>query len=691
MVRFLRAVVGKIPAGKKRVIILAHDFTLSFIFSFFWHLYFYGSSSEVVWLLGFSFLSSALLVLSEIIVGADRLVVRRMGVRSAKRMGAAFVFYIFLLLAVELPILYKQAMTPWGGIVTVVGLAAAIFIAVILTRCLARWLLLSKNISGRREASRRFLIYGAGAAGARLAANISDGGLGQVVGFLDDNERLKGRYIDEWAIFGPERLASIIERYQVTDVVVAMPSADRKVVARKLDALLEHPVRVRLLPALEDLAGREVTYQDVREPSIVDLLGREPAQPDPELLRRDIMGSDVLITGAGGSIGSELCKQILSQRPRRLILLDVSEYALYNVVQDVTGGRLETDNGVEIVPLLGSVLDKDRIETIFRVWSPRVVYHAAAYKHVPIVEQNVIEGVRTNVFGTMICAQAAAHYGARKFVLISTDKAVRPTNIMGASKRVAELLLQAYAEAKKGGGCCYTMVRFGNVLGSSGSVVPLFQRQIQERKPITITHPDVTRYFMTVSEAAQLVIQAGAMAKGGEVFLLDMGEPVRVFDLARRLVELSGLTIKTSDNPEGDIAIEFIGLRPGEKLKEELLIDGNPLPTRHPKIFKAKETRIAWSVLKVLLMELEKAVKAQDVPAVINLLRQTVGDYRPEEDIVDLSWRASYADRMEALDVIRRAGELGTVISGQGSSVAANIMVGEGDGGSAFLRKHHNY
>jgi FlaA1/EpsC-like NDP-sugar epimerase len=377
------------------------------------------------------------------------------------------------------------------------------------------------------------------------------------------------------------------------------------------------------------LASGRVTVQDFRELDIEDLLGRDPVPPDAELLARDLAHKTVLVTGAGGSIGSELCRQILRQQPARLLLLDHSEFALYSIHQELEQLCHHEGFAAELTPLLGSVNHEVRLREVCGAYRPHTIYHAAAYKHVPLVESNPVEGARNNVFGTLNMARAARDSGVARFVLVSTDKAVRPTNIMGASKRMAELVLQAIA-AEGTGSTCFSMVRFGNVLGSSGSVVPLFRRQLEAGGPLTVTHAEVTRYFMTIPEAAQLVLQAGAMAQGGEVFVLDMGEPVRILDLAQRMVELSGLKVRDATNPQGDIEIAITGLRPGEKLYEELLIGDNPAPTSHPRIMKAHEDCLPWSELQLQLDRLRQAAELGDEAGIRTVLRACVQGFEPE-------------------------------------------------------------
>jgi FlaA1/EpsC-like NDP-sugar epimerase len=379
---------------------------------------------------------------------------------------------------------------------------------------------------------------------------------------------------------------------------------------------------------MSDLASGRVTVNDFRELDIEDLLGRDPVPPNAELLAQDLAGQVVLVTGAGGSIGGELTRQIVHQRPRQLLLFDHNEFGLYSIHQELQSVCVAKGFSVELIPLLGSVTSPERLAAVFATYRPSTVYHAAAYKHVPMVEDNPGQGILNNVFGTLNTAQAALANGARRFVLISTDKAVRPTNVMGASKRMAELVLQALAQQSNS--TCFTMVRFGNVLGSSGSVVPLFRRQLAAGGPLTVTHADVTRYFMTIPEAAQLVLQAAAMARGGDVFLLDMGQPVKIFDLARRMVELSGLQLRDAEHPDGDIEIAVTGLRPGEKLYEELLIGENPEPTAHPRIMKAHEACLDWPVLQTHLSTLRQAAEADQSEAIKAVLTTCVHGYQTQ-------------------------------------------------------------
>lgn len=498
------------------------------------------------------------------------------------------------------------------------------------------------------------LIYGAGSAGRQLASAMVNSFEMRVIGFIDDDERLQGNFLNGLPIYNPEDLTEVLANTPVTDVLLALPSVSRQRRNEILEALSQHKLAVRTLPMFSDIVTGKVSMSDLRELDIDDLLGREPVQPNHDLLIQNVQNKVVLVTGAGGSIGSELCRQILKVSPTKLILVEQSEFALYAIHQELeekcfaqqrANIQAAVDNDAiamsvgshVLVPLLASVQDVDRMGKIMASWRPDTVYHAAAYKHVPLVEHNPVEGIKNNVLGTLHSAQAALANGVSDFVLISTDKAVRPTNIMGASKRLSEMVLQALAAKVDaiGSGTKFSMVRFGNVLGSSGSVVPRFRQQIRDGGPITLTHSEITRYFMTIPEAAELVIQAGSMAKGGDVFVLDMGKPVKIIDLARRMIELSGLTFKNELKPDGDIAIEIIGLRPGEKLYEELLIGNNPQATAHPRIMKAQEDFLSWVELESTLTELGTALSRDDVDAIGSIMKDVVKGYTPSSEIID--------------------------------------------------------
>lgn len=543
-------------------------------------------------------------------------------------------------------LLYASVFTAVGvtGVPRTVGIIQPILLLLFVgaSRALARVWLGDQYLGILKRASRpKVLIYGAGTTGRQLAAAMANSHEMQVAGFLDDDDRLHGHVLNGQPIYNPADLDNLATTLNISDVLLAMPSLSRKRRNEILSQIRVARVAVRTLPSVTDLAQGKVSISDLRELDIDDLLGREPVTPNHILLSKNIVGKVVLVTGAGGSIGSELCRQILAVNPAKLLLIEQSEFALYAIHQELEEklAGLEGAAPPALVPLLASVQDDDRMREILSTWHPDTVYHAAAYKHVPLVEHNPAAGIKNNVLGTLRTAQAAAENGVSDFVLISTDKAVRPTNVMGASKRLAEMALQALAATQAGAGEAgatkFSMVRFGNVLGSSGSVVPKFRQQIRDGGPITLTHPEVTRYFMTIPEAAQLVIQAGAMAKGGDVFVLDMGQPVKIIDLARRMVELSGLTVKDEQNPEGDIEIAVTGLRPGEKLYEELLIGDNPKPTVHPRIMKAHEEFIPWAEFETKLTALEMALNVNDVGVIRLMMQQLVAGYIPSDDIVD--------------------------------------------------------
>lgn len=524
-----------------------------------------------------------------------------------------------------------------------VGVLQPIFVllGVAFSRALGR-LWLGGFYRGRlaRQLLPRVLIYGAGSAGRQLAAALKTSPEVVLVGYVDDDDRLHGHVLNGLKIHNPENLLGVVNGQQITQVYLAIPSASRARRNEILEAVRAAHVQVRTLPGLLDLAEGRVHVSDLRELDIEDLLGRDPVPPSRALLAKNITGKVVMVTGAGGSIGSELCRQIVQLSPSALLLVELTEFALYAIEQELQGQMAAAGVQASLLPLLANVRDESRMEEILRTWKPHTVYHAAAYKHVPLVEHNPAEGVKNNVLGTLNTAKLAAKHGVADFVLISTDKAVRPTNVMGASKRLAEMVLQAQAALvqQTGAATCFSMVRFGNVLGSSGSVVPLFRRQIKDGGPITLTDERITRYFMTIPEAAQLVIQAGAMASGGDVFVLDMGEPVKIIDLAKRMVELSGLALKDEANPNGDIEIQVTGLRPGEKLYEELLIGDNPLPTSHARIMKAHEDFLPWAELQSKLAALGVALDANDVPLIRTLLKELVPGYQPDGDVVDWVW-----------------------------------------------------
>lgn len=502
------------------------------------------------------------------------------------------------------------------------------FALVVGSRVMFRFMIV--DLLGRRRFGgqvRQVLVYGAGAAGQQLVSSIRSDPSLRIVGYVDDDRRLDRQKLDGNRVYFSDDLPAVIARHDVTDILLALPNTSRKRRREIVQKLSPLEVNVKTLPRLQDIVGGQVSVSDLRPVDIEDLLGREPVRPNEMLLGRTVVGKTVLVTGAGGSIGSELCRQILQIGARKLVLLEISEYSLYEIEHELQTLRASSGRPVEVVAVLGSVTDRDRLAEVFAAHAPHTVYHAAAYKHVPLVEANPLEGIRNNVIGTFEAAQAANEAGVADFILISTDKAVRPTNVMGASKRAAEQVVQSFAV--RTGGTRYSMVRFGNVLGSSGSVVPLFRRQIETGGPITLTDRRVTRYFMTIPEAAGLVIQAGGLARGGEVFVLDMGKPIKIFDLATTMIQLSGMKVRSAASPDGDIEIVEIGLRPGEKLFEELLIGNRAQKTNHPRIMMAREGSLDWATLSGILGRL---ANCRDPAEAVTLLRRAVPEFQPREE-----------------------------------------------------------
>jgi FlaA1/EpsC-like NDP-sugar epimerase len=532
------------------------------------------------------------------------------------------------------------------------------------SRFFARWWLgeIYLSLGGARgiknPSKKNVVIYGAGNSGVQLASALGYGGKFRPVAFIDDDVRLHKQKVNGLRIYPLNSLRYLIERHQVSDVLLAMPSANRACKSEIIRALEPFAVHVMSMPDLSDIAQGKVTVDALQEIDIADLLGRDAVAPDQSLLNANITGKVVMVTGAGGSIGSELCRQIIRLAPNTLILFEISEFALYAIEKELqhllskrhANSRLSDGvqhttaddiKNITLIPVLGSVADSGRIEKVCKIFKVQTIYHAAAYKHVPMVEKNPGEAIWNNVFGTLRAAQAAINTGVETFVLISTDKAVRPTNTMGATKRFAELILQALSLNTGNNPTRFTMVRFGNVLGSSGSVVPLFKEQIARGGPVTVTDPRVIRYFMTIPEASQLVIQAGAMGFGGDVFVLEMGKPVRIVDLAKRMIHLSGLEIKDTEHPDGDIEISYTGLRPGEKLYEELLIGDNVSKTAHERIMRAQEHVIPWAELEKMLAALELATKNDDFGQIREILTDAVAGFVPQCEIEDLLWKES--------------------------------------------------
>lgn len=629
-----------LPRSSKRLVVMALDFVLALITVW---LSFYlridqlglpGNQQIFVYLI-----APALAIPVFIKFGLYRAIFRYTGMAALAATAKAIGVYSILFFVVLL--FFK-----WNDVPRSIGLIQPLLFLILVggSRAIARFWLAGLSVKSRNTVG-RLLIYGAGEAGVQTATALSVSRQYSLQGYIDDDATKVGGSINGVDIISPQHVADAVERLGITDILLAIPSLGRSQRNDIIATLRNLPVHVRTLPGMGDLAAGRVTVQDFQELDVEDLLGRAPVPPDRSLLARNLADKVVLVTGAGGSIGGELCRQIILENPSQLVLVEHNEFGLYSIHSELLGLCKELGLGVEVVPLLASVGNFVRLKEICQMYCPATVYHAAAYKHVPLVESNPSEGVLNNVFGTLNMARAAMESRAEHFVLISTDKAVRPTNVMGASKRMAELVLQALSSCpslqfhlpdgtrspEAHNTTVFSMVRFGNVLGSSGSVVPLFRKQLLSGGPITVTHPDVTRFFMTIPEAAQLVLQAGAMAVGGDVFVLDMGEPVKILDLAKRMAQLSGQTIRDEDNPNGDVEITLTGLRPGEKLFEELLIGNNPQATNHPRIMKAHEDSVPWEILAPLLVTLRQAATQNDAEAIKKILVQWVQGYAPAD------------------------------------------------------------
>ncbi len=512
------------------------------------------------------------------------------------------------------------------------------------SRFIARWWLADAYSSlggsvAKNYCIKKVIIYGAGSAGVQLASALEYGKEFKPVAFIDDDKLLHKQKVNGLRIYPMTSLSYLIERHKVTDVLLAMPSASRGRRSEIIRLLEPYPVHVRTMPGMADMALGKVKFDELQEVDIADLLGRDAVEPDPALFHANITGKTILVSGAGGSIGSELCRQIITVKPAKLILFELNEYALYSVEKELSHAVNILDNAkFDIIPILGSVLDEIRVKKVCKTFNVQTIYHAAAYKHVPMVEQNPGEAIKNNIFGTLSIAQAAISEKVDTFVLISTDKAVRPTNIMGATKRFAELILQGLSIDGQVA-TRFTMVRFGNVLGSSGSVIPLFREQIARGGPVTVTDTRIIRYFMTIPEAAQLVIQAGAMGLGGDVFVLDMGQPIRILDLAKRMIHLSGLEVKDEELPDGEVEIDITGLRPGEKLYEELLIGDNVSDTTHSRIMRAEEEVIPWIELNKKLEQLRVSIDKDDFEGMRAILKESVSGFVPQCGVNDLLWK----------------------------------------------------
>ncbi len=552
---------------------------------------------------------------------------------------AADAFFVTILKSVTWSTLLTALITSYFSPVTIhwmIWVAFGLFLLIFVggSRWFARYFL---NAGSTRLCDRvPVAIYGAGAAGVQLTVVLAQSPEFKPVCFIDDKSELQETVIHGLRVHPPDDLEDLIESEHIRRILLALPSASRyrrREIIRFLEPL---PVHVQEVPSMVELASGDKQVDDIREVSVEALLGREPVPPNQALLESCITEKSVMVTGAGGSIGSELCRQIINLRPHRLVLVEQTEFSLYSIEGELRTLIQRLGNTIELIPILGSVLHRHRMQSVISTFKVQTIYHAAAYKHVPIIECNPIEGIQNNIFGTLHLAQAAVVEQVETFILISTDKAVRPTNVMGATKRFAELILQGYAISQSN--VCFSMVRFGNVLASSGSVIPLFRKQIRRGGPVTVTDPRVERFFMTIPEATQLVIQAGAMAKCGDVFLLDMGEPVQIMNLARRMIQLSGLTVRDETNPNGDIPIIITGLRPGEKLFEELLIGGDTVPTDHPMIMRAREESLSQREVEDFLEKMREASKNFDYEGIRKLLLESVKGYKPSDDIKDWVW-----------------------------------------------------
>ena len=586
----------------------------------------YFPSNDLVWLI---FSAPIIAIPIFIYFGLYTAVIRYIGFDALWRVSKAASLYALIWGIIGL----MSGVNDLPRSVVLINWVQAIF-AIGGLRISARWILYGSKLKIENSHGLNVIIYGAGDAGLQLVSALMRSSQYNPVGFIDDSKELQNNQVSGLNIFPVEKIESLISKLKVDEILIAMPSVSRARRGLILKKLEQYPVKVRILPGMSELAQGKVSIDDLRKVNIKDLLGRNVAEPNKKLLGANITNKVVMITGAGGSIGSEISRQIIFLKPKSIILYEINELALYNIENELNSHNVKN---IKIYPALGSINNQHRLRNVLNHFGVNTVYHAAAYKHVPMVEFNNTEGVYNNVFGTLKCALASIAENVETFVLISTDKAVRPTNTMGASKRCAELIVQALSVEQNS--TSFSMVRFGNVLGSSGSVIPLFEKQIKQGGPITVTDINIVRYFMTIPEAVELVIQAGAMAKGGDVFVLDMGEPVRIYDLAIKMINLSGLEVLDEDNSEGDIEIKFTGLRPGEKLYEELLIGKNTSKTDNELIMRAKEDMINWEDLNSLLEQLKDSLKEGEYEIIRELLIKMVPEFSPQSQIVDLLYK----------------------------------------------------
>ena len=622
-----------LPRNIKKVIFVIHDAVV--IFVAFWFAQNLKASYSQEWAEPANWLAFAATAVLTILLftrlGLYRAVTRYVSTKvlTTAVLGSAISGVLFFLSV----LLFEQRLR--------LALPVAYFLMLVVLISGSRIILRTMLTNRHRKQMIPVIIYGAGQSGRQLLEAIKQVSEYNAVAFVDDNTAIQRMVIYDLPVHKPSEIGNLINRYGVEKILLAIPSASTEVRKNIIHQLEAYPCEVLTIPGMKDLVDGKISASSLKKVSVVDLLGRDPVAPHPELMAADISGKVVMVTGAGGSIGSELCRQIIRNRPAKLILFELSEFSLYSIDKELSEFQTASDTAIEVLPILGSVQHRKRLLTIMQTFGVQTVYHAAAYKHVPMVEFNTIEGVRNNIYGTMFCAQAAIDARVETFVLISTDKAVRPTNTMGASKRMAELVLQALA-AEQGQTTRFCMVRFGNVLGSSGSVVPVFEQQIAAGGPVTLTHADITRYFMTIPEAAQLVIQAGAMGKGGDVFVLDMGDSVKIIDLAKQMIRLSGLEVKDAAHPEGDIEIQITGLRPGEKLYEELLIGDEVQKTTHPRIMTASEVMLPWNVLSDIITRMDEACRESDQLTLRRLLLEAPTGFAPKDDICDLVWQQNH-------------------------------------------------
>ena len=610
----------KLPRATKQILVAFSDFCLVFSSSLIsFNLVSQTNNNSQ---LEISLLVSLLCVLIFYLMGVYRSVLRFIDLNFLKLITKSILilFLVFIFLITFLFTHFAQE-SPTGLTLILMALMSAAMI--IASR------LVANNFLSFKASQKRVVIYGAGSAGMQLAGALRVSREIQPIAFIDENSSLHDTFIGGLKVLHPRKLRKLVSRNKIDEVLIAIPSASKVVLKNLLEEIKNYSIKVRILPGLTDLAQGKVLVSELKEVDVSDLIGRYEVAPNQNLINRNIHNKTVLITGAGGSIGSEISRQVAKNKALKVILLDSNEYALYSIKKELE----DLENEIELFAILASVTNKKRITEVCKTFKVDTIYHSAAYKHVPLVEENPFEAVSNNILGTKVCAESAIETGVETFVLISTDKAVRPTNIMGATKRFSELILQSFAANTS---TRMTMVRFGNVAGSSGSAIPLFQQQIRNGGPVTVTHPEVTRYFMSIPEAAELVIQAGAMGKGGEVFVLDMGGPVKIYDLAKRLISLSGMQIKDENNPEGDIEIIFTGLRPGEKLYEELLIGDNVSTTEHEQILRAEEEFLEKKDLDIHLTALSEAEHNDDVEALRDILKNVISGFLPEEEIVDV-------------------------------------------------------